>query len=258
MPDRYADAVRARRAELRAQHLRLRGGHRTELRNVLALAKIAAVRQAASELAALAREARRAVEQAGRADRRALPGHVANAVDAIAERVMRQWEGEALPAIRRIATERGLPVHHVEPVAALSRATRPVVSLPAVEPPERMLRAVLSGPGWWRIALVPAAGVPVLGGADPLVTLVCSAVLVAVALWLSRVAADRERLRRWVVDVVAAARTALDAEIGRRALELEQVVGAHLDVAIDRQRAAVEAELRLLAAAKGRSPDVDR
>ena len=35
MPDRYADAVRARRRELRAERELLCGGHRRELHNAL-------------------------------------------------------------------------------------------------------------------------------------------------------------------------------------------------------------------------------
>ena len=40
MPDRYADAVRARRAELRAERELLGGGHRGELRTALALSRV--------------------------------------------------------------------------------------------------------------------------------------------------------------------------------------------------------------------------
>lgn len=256
--DRYAAAVRARRAELREQRLALTGGHRAELRTVLALSRLDAARRAASELTALGREARRHIARAGRADRRALPDRLVAAVAAITERVLGGWARAALPAVRRIATERGLSVslrlsRLEEPVA-----TRPVVAgLPPVEPPDRMLRAVLSGPGWWRVALLPVAGVPALGGAGPAVTLTFAALVVAVTLGISWVAADRERLNRWVVDAVAAARVALDAELGRRSLELERVAGAELDAAVARRRAAVEAELRLLVAGGGRT-DVDR
>jgi hypothetical protein len=66
-----------------------------------------------------------------------------------------------------------------------------------------------------------------------------------------RDAADRARLRRWGADVVAAARGALETELSRRLLEVERVAGAELDDAVDRQRVAVDAELRALAPASG-------
>ena len=43
-PDRYADAVRARRAELRGARALLLGGHRTELHSGLAAGRLAAHR----------------------------------------------------------------------------------------------------------------------------------------------------------------------------------------------------------------------
>jgi hypothetical protein len=139
------------------------------------------------------------------------------------------------------------------PLAVLRR--RPVVTLPAPDPPPGTARALLTGAtaGTWRVVLLPAAvlpavGLPVLGGRTvlPLAVAVGLALLVA-AVQARRTAADRARLRRWGAEVVATVRGALDTELARRLLEVERLAAAELDDVTARYREAVDAELRALA-----------
>ncbi len=261
-PDRYADAVRARRAELRAARASLLGGHRAELRSGLAAGRLAASVELATALAGLDRELRRHVDRADAAGRAALPARVAAAVDRLAAHAGDRWAAAVLPAVRRAATVRGLPPPVVWPCAGgpVDRVTAllarpPAVALPAPDPPPGVVRALLTGAteGAWRLALLPAAvlpavGLPALGGrsAVPLAVGLGLALLVA-TVRARRVAADRARLRRWGAEVVAAVRGALGTELARRLLEVERLAGEALDDAADRRRAEVDGELRALA-----------
>ncbi|MDT7580330.1 MAG: hypothetical protein QOK35_1594 [Pseudonocardiales bacterium] len=262
-PDRYADAVRARRTELRGARALLLGGHRAELRSGLAAGRLAASAELATTLAAFDRELRRHADHADRAVRAALPGRAAVAVDRMAARAVERWAAVVLPAVRRVATARRLPVPWTvpggaDPVTAVL-ARPPVVPMPAPDPPPRAVRALVAGAteGTWRLALLPAAvlpavGLPALGGRSvvPLAAGLGLALLV-LAGRARRDAADRARLRRWGSDAVAAVRTALETELSRRLLEVERLVGAALDDAVTRQRAVVDDELRALASGQG-------
>jgi hypothetical protein len=256
--------VRARRAELRGARALLLGGHRAELRSGLAAGRLTVSAELATALAALDRELRHHADHADRAGRAALPGQVAAAVDRLAARAGERWVTAVLPAVRRVATARSLPVPWsmpggADPVTAV--LARPcAVPLPAPDPPTGAVRALLAGAteGTWRLALLPAAalsavGLPALGGrsAVPLAAGLGLALLV-VAVRARRSAADRARLRRWGADAVAAVRGALETELSRRLLEVERLAGAELDDAVDRRRTVVDGELRALAPEPGR------
>jgi len=258
--DRYADAVRARRAELRGARALLLGGHRAELRSGLAAGRLTASAELAASLAALDRELRHHTDRADRVGRAALPDRATAAVDRLAVGTGERWAAAVLPAVRRVAGVRRLPVPWLVPTggdplaAMLSRP--PEVPLPPPDPPPGAVRALLTGAteGTWRLALLPAAvlpavGLPALGGRSvlPLAVGLGLALLVG-AVRARRVAADRARLRRWGADVVAAVRGALETELARRLIELERLVGAELDDAVTRRRDAVDGELRALAA----------
>ncbi|MHA6797208.1 hypothetical protein ACVGVM_27390 [Pseudonocardia bannensis] len=257
MPDRYADAVRSRRGELRAERLRLIGGHRAEIRTSLALTRLVVAAELAATMAALGREIREHVVRADRAGRRRLPGLVAAAVDRAEAELERAVAGVALPSVRRIAAERSV-LADLTVAGITPSGTRPRVSatLPVPEPPVGALRALLlagSSGGAWRLAVLPVAGLPVLGlpalGGVAVLPLAAALGLVALAAtaWARWVAADRARLGRWTAEALAVARSGLEAELGRRLLDLEQRAGAALDVAVARRRADVDAELRGLA-----------
>jgi hypothetical protein len=255
--------VRARRAELRGARALLLGGHRAELRTGLAACRLAVSAELAAALAALDRELRHHADRADRAGRAALPERVTVAVDRLAARAAERWAAAVLPAVRRVATARRLPVPRSvsgggDPVA-VALARRPVVPLPPPDPPPGPLRGLVAGAseGTWRLALLPAAvlpavGLPALGGrsAVPFAVGLGVALLVLVGR-ARRDSADRARLRRWGADVVAAVRGALETELSRRLLEVERVAGAELDDAVDRQRVVVDGELRALAPASG-------
>ncbi|WP_214367941.1 hypothetical protein [Pseudonocardia sp. H11422] len=257
MPDRYADAVRSRREELRADRLRLTGTHRAEIRTSIALTRLALATELAATMAALGRETRAHVVRADRAGRCRLPGLVAAAVDRVEAELECTVAGVALLALRRIAGERAaltdLDAARITPSGARSRVS---AALPVPEPPVGALRALLlAGPSGtaWRSALLPVAGLPVLGlpalGGVEVLPLAAGLGLLALSAttWARWVAADRARLRRWTTEALAAAQAGLEAELGRLLLGLEQRAGAALDAAVARRRSDVEAELRALA-----------
>jgi hypothetical protein len=256
MPDRYVDAVRARRAELRAERSLLTGDHRAELRSCLALSRIAASARSGEAFACLAREAADYVEAADRTARRRLPALLAAAVRTLAMEVHDGWASALRPALRRIAAERDLTVDLQWPrlPAPLLPVVPTAVPSPTV-PPRSLLAGAAAGAAVWRLALFPLAvlpllGLPVLAGPAlaPLAIAAGVAALVATAR-ARRTAAERARLRRHVEQSLATAALAVDADLGRRLVEVERAVAPVLDAAVLRRRAAVDAELALLAPA---------
>jgi hypothetical protein len=261
-PDRYADAVRARRAELRDVRALLLGGHRVELRHCVTAARLAASAELAAALAGLGRELRHHAARAGRAGRAALPSTAAVAVDRLVDHVVARWAVVLLTGLRRVAAPRctpGVPPWpaDADPVVAMV-VRRPSVALPGPDPPAGAARALLRGlGGTWRLALLPAAllpavGLPALGGRAVLPLAVgIGLALLMTGVQAQRVAADRARLRRWADEVVATVRATLDTELARRAVEVERVAGAELDELVARRLALVDAELRALAPEEG-------
>ncbi|OZM82931.1 hypothetical protein [Pseudonocardia sp. MH-G8] len=261
MPDRYADAVRARRAELRELRARLGGGHRGELRSCLALSRLAAAGQAAAALAALRREVAAHVRRGDRQVRERLPARLEDAVAAVGAAVALAW-GEGLrPPLRRIATERGLAMEPGFPALPPPRAVRVPPAPEPLDPVPSLLTGVVEGAALWRLALLPLAvlpllGLPALGGAalTPL-AVGAGAAAVVVAAVSRRTAAQRARLHRGAEQVLTAAAAAIDADLDRRLVELERAAGAALDTAVLHRRAAVERELARLAADPGSEHD---
>jgi hypothetical protein len=248
--DRYADAVRARRAELRADLATLTGSHRAELRSELALARLATAEIASTALQQLAREARVRIGTADRAGRARVPADVGAAVTAIAAAVDDELTGELAPALRRTAGSRALALPDGWP--ALPAARPPVVDDAFVRPRTPLLAGTMESITVWRTALVPIAalpllGLPVLGG--PALAPLAIGLAVAgfvVAVRHRRGLAERMALQRVTDEALAIARTRLDADTGRRLLELERSAGADLDRAVLRRRADVDHELREL------------
>jgi hypothetical protein len=254
MPDRYADAVRARRGELRELRERLAGGHRGELRSCLALSRLAAAGHAAGMLADLRREAAEHIWRGDRQARDRLPEHVGAAATAVAAAVAERWATQLSPPLRRIATERGLAMEPGWPRLPAHRTPGP---LPPPEPPgprPTLLTGVVEGAALGRLAMLPLAALPLLGlpalGGPALAPLAVGAGIAAVvvAARARRTATERARLHRRVEQVVGAAATAIDADLDRRLVELERSAAAALDAAVLRRRAAVDRELALLAA----------
>ncbi|MGI9003367.1 MAG: hypothetical protein ACR2GH_17200 [Pseudonocardia sp.] len=255
MPDRYAEAVRARRVELRVQRDLLTGGHRAELRSCLALSRLTAAAAANAAMADLARETRVHIEGADRSGRAQFPDRLAAAVDDVAVTLHAGWAAELRPALRRIATARNLTMGLGWP--RLPAPHRPGGALPPLPEPTTtawsLLTGAADGAALWRLALFPLAMLPLLGlpalGGPALAPLAVGTGVVAIvlAVWFRRAAAERSRLRRHAEDVLAAVRAALDADLGRRLLELERTAGAALDAEVARRRAVLDAELRMLA-----------
>lgn len=229
MPDRHAEAVRARRHELRAQHALLVPG-RAALRDALAAARAATLAEAAVELADV---------------RRGLPGsypaaQVAEAARAVEAAAYRRFTDRAVAAERGTAADRGLTAA-VPP----DDPPPPAVPGPPGPRPTRVLET-LADAGTWRPAVLPLAAAPLTGFAGPSVALPAAgaAVLVLVAVVRSRrAAADRARLRRWVADLLDATGTRIDAELTRRTLARAAAGAVRLDAALAGRRSAIDAEL---------------
>jgi len=261
MPDRYADAVLARRLELRELREQLVGGHRGELRGCLALSRLAAAAESARMLAELRREAAEQVRRGDRHVRDRLPEQVCDAVAAAAAAtaVAGRWAAALGPPLRRIAAERGLAM---EPGWPRLPAPRALGEPPPPDPPgPTLFTGLVEGAALGRLALLPLAALPLLGlpalGGPALAPLAVGAGLAAVvvAVRARRTAAERARLHRRVEQVVGAAATAIDADLDRRLVELERSAGTALDAAVLRRRAAVDRELALLSAHRSGARD---
>jgi hypothetical protein len=252
-PDRYGDAVRARRRELADERGRLGGTHRTELRSELALSRIAASDALATACIRLGREVRAHIEHPDRAVRRGVPARLGPALDALAAAVHTGWAAEIGPGLRRIAAARSLDVGPLTDWPVLP-AARSLPVVPRVPERSSLLTGAVDGLALWRLVLLPLAALPVLGlpalGGPELAPLAVGVGVAAavVAVRSRRAALERAALLRCVDETLAATRTALDADLGRRLLELERSAGADLDVAVARRRVVVETEWRALRA----------
>ncbi|MFC4946906.1 hypothetical protein [Pseudonocardia sp. GCM10023141] len=253
MPDRYADAVRARRAELRAERALLDGSQRVELRGELALSRIGAAEAAAAALAAVGRAARSRIDDSDRAGGEQLPGQVGAALGAVVAAVHAGWAADLAPALRRIATRRGIAVEPGWPVLPPPRSA---VSTGRPEPIRRgrsLLAGAAEGVAVWRLALLPLAVLPLLGlpalGGPRFAPLAVGLGLLAIVLAVrsGRTGLRRAALRRCIEEMIGAARITIDTDLGRRLLELDRVVGAELDAAVLHRRGVVDAELQALA-----------
>ncbi len=255
MPDRYGDAVRARRAELAGARALLAGSHRAELRSELALSRLAAADALAAALAQLGREVRGRIGHPERAVRAGIPALLAAALELVAAAVHERWCAELAPGLRRIAGVRTLPMGVEWPRLPPPRA--PVLPAPLVVERVQASRSLLTGAveglALWRLVLLPIAALSLLGLGVPawpaLVPLAAGVgVAGAVAVVRSRrVALERAALRRCAEEALSAARVALEADLARRLVEVERAVGAELDAAVARRRREVDVELRVLA-----------
>ena len=253
MPDRYGDAVRARRAELRGEQGPLSGTHRAELRAELALGRVVATDAAAAAFADLARAAGAHAAHPDQAVRRALHARLPAAFDAAAEQVHAATVAALRPALRRIAAARRLDLGPAWPAVQAPRLPLLDRAPPAPARAPRLAGAA-EGLAVWRVALVllaamPLVGLPVWGGsalAPAAVGLGAAGVTVAVLTRRGRV--ERAVLQRHVDALFAQARAALRVDVERTLLALERTAAGELDAAVERRRAAVEAELLALAA----------
>ncbi|MEJ3655772.1 hypothetical protein WEH80_22640 [Actinomycetes bacterium KLBMP 9759] len=250
MPDRYAEAVRARRAELRAERALLGGSHRAELRNELALSRVDASATASTAFGRLAREVRQHVDAAGRGQLRALPALVAEAIVAVGAATGAAWAADLGPALRRIAACRSLAMPSGWPALPDVRFG---VAPPEPEPVRPTLTVLVGAAGGVAasravvlpLALLPIAGLPAVGGAGLLpLGAGAAAAGAVVALRSHGTSLRRAALRRAVDDALAAACTSLDNDLTRRLLEVERTVGAELDDAVAALLAVLDRELR--------------
>ena len=251
MPDRYADAVRARRAELRAELAPLAGTHRAEVRAELGLARIVATDGAAAAFADLAREVAAHTGHPERAVGRALPACLPAALDGLATRVHTATLAQLAPALRRIATVRRLELGPAWPTLPSPRLPL-LAGGPAAPVRAPRLAGAAEGLAVWRVAFVvlaamPLVGLPVWGGpALAPVAVGLGAAAVAIAVIARRGHAEQALLRRQVDAVLGQARVTLRVDVERMLLELERSAAAELDAAVQCRRAVVEAELLAL------------
>lgn len=263
MSTRYARAVHARRVELRARRTALTGSHRVEMRSCLALSRLAATAETAAALARLAREVAVHIDAADRAACERFPARLAAAVDDVACAGCAAWTVALRPALQRIATERCLSMPPGWPRLPAGRPPAlGVLPPPPVGAAGSVLAGAVDGAALWRVALIPLAVLPLLGlpalGGTALAPLAVGAGVAAVLVAgrSRRAGVERIRLRRHADEVLAATRAALDTDLGRRLLDVERTAGVALDAAVADERAAVDAELALLAADHAGSPGV--
>jgi len=244
---RHAQALRARRSELRAERVAL-DGHRGELRAELALARLDAAARMSGELAHLDGQARAYLDAAGRADRSRLPAVLAAAVEQLRHGAQAHRAATVHAAARRVAARRGLALGELPGGLGPPGPLR----LPTPDPPAPWWTGIAGG---WRTALLPAAvlpllGLPVVGGSA---VLAAGLGLVAATAATTRRGnlADRARLHRWCQEVLTQVRAEGADALARLLVEVEQQVSTALDRAVDRRRSVVTAELTELTGLAG-------
>ncbi|MGE3286445.1 MAG: hypothetical protein AB7J32_10125 [Pseudonocardia sp.] len=250
IPDRYADAVRARRAELRAARDGLAGVHR-DLRSALTIARLSASTELADATGRLATEARAFLKVAERRERARFPAVLLDGVDQLRAWAAPRREAAVRAAARRVAARRGVLVDAAWPALA----DDPPRPLPAVggDPGRSPWSSIAGG---WRAALLPAATLPLTGlsVASPGAVVATTALGLGVAVLVGghqAATAERVGLRRWSDEVLLAVRADGDAALARMVLRVEQA-GSTLEAAVAARRADVEAELAELAPGAGR------
>lgn len=243
---RYSEAVRARRAELRAAITEL-AREPGELRDELALARLTALAELTTDLTRLGREARTYVDAAGRAGRARFPEVLATAAADLSRAMAARQDALMWAAAGRVAGRRGLRIE------AHRAAGPPPPRLPVPDRPVPMWTGIAGG---WRTALLPAAVLPLLG----LPVAGTPGVLAAAGLGLlggiavgghCAAAADRARLHGWSREVLLVLRAEATATLGRRLVEVEQAASAGLAAAARRRRDALDGELAVLAPGSG-------
>ncbi|MCW0212676.1 MAG: hypothetical protein OJJ54_04905 [Pseudonocardia sp.] len=256
MNDRHATAVLTRQGELRAERAALGGGHRAEIRSVLALARLDLAGAQRAELAGLRADAAHRIARTGGRGRALLPQLLSAALAESAARLESRVEARALPPLRALAGGLGLDPGVVDPgvVDPGAPGAAPPVGLPPPPAPAGWSQLLLrAGSGAWRpllAAAVPLVGLPVLplAGGYALVPLLLGLSVAAVAgtIVAQRAAMDRARWGVWVAEALAGFGAGYDTAVGRRLIEVERHVGAALDAAVTARRVAVDAELRAL------------
>lgn len=246
--DRYADAVRARRAELRAARTDLTGNHRAELRAALVAVRLAAQAELADALAALAAQTHAHLRGCDRRGRAAFPPLLVGAATALREHAAGRRTAAVRVAARRVAARRGITLDAAWPPLAEIGA-RPL-RLPDAEPGASPWTWISGG---WRAALLPAASLPLVGlsVASPAAVVATAAVGTGAAVLVGghqAASGERSRLQRWAEEVLRAVRADGDAALARALLRVEGA-GAVLDGAVAARRAEVDAALAELAPA---------
>lgn len=255
IPDRYAEAVLARRAELRVVRSELTGGHRGALRSTLALARLGVAAEFGAELTRLAGQARTYLDGAAAPDRARFPILMLDAVEHLQRWASARRTATVCAAAGRVAARCGV---QIEP------GCRPNDEPHRPPPPPRPGRWWWPGVvGGWRAALLPAAALPVLGlpmvaGSTPVLLAIGLGIVTAALVGGHYAAtADRARLRAWCDELLAAVRVHSEAALARLLIQVEQAAGAQLDAAVARRRAEVDAELGALSPERSRGVAAD-
>lgn len=247
--DRYAEAVRARRAELGSARAELATGHRGELRAALALARLAATAELVAEVARLGRQAQAYLDRCSRRERCRFPVLMLAAVDDLQHWMSGRRLATVRAATRRVARRRGVPIEPGWPAAG-ERHPAPKPTSPG--PAGSLWSGVVRG---WRVALLPAAalplvGLPVVAGSSTILIAVVLGIVAAAVVGNHHAAvADRARLRRWCDEILIAVRADGEAALAGLLIQLEQTAGTDLDTAVARLRAEVDAEIAAIASA---------
>lgn len=241
--ERRAEAVRAHRAELLGRKQLLAGGHRTDVADVLALARLSCVEDLTADLGRVRDRALARIDRARPAELAALGRSLDADLARAGDDLDRAFADRTAPGLRRLAARlcTGAPLL---PVPAPDR-TGPDV-LRAAAPPVRPGRTVLTDP---RLIGV-LAGLPVLAGHGigwSAAAVVTGLVLLAGCLVRVRAVAEhRARLAEHTARTVAAATAAGEREVARRAIRTEAAVVAALDRAVRTRRDRVRDALAVV------------
>ncbi|MFR9805803.1 hypothetical protein ACL02T_26455 [Pseudonocardia sp. RS010] len=280
---RHAQALRARRSELREALAEVDGRHRARLRGDLALVRL----RATADLTASLRDLHALCGPWISGPRTALPPVLGPALDRVCGAVPGRVREEAEAVVRRIAGRMLGPVPLPPEILPCSAHTPspsgpspsgpslsgpslsgpslsgPSLSVPSPtvrglpEPPRRVgrLDALVragSGTGVVRLALVLVAGAPALGlsvaGGRTLLPLALGLALAAVVLLARRrrAAVERERWAYWLDTALRDAEAGAAAAVSALLIDLERRSTELLDRIAAQRRGALSAELRAL------------
>ena len=221
-----------RRADV---HLRWRTG--------LAAARIAAVDDLAVRVRALAGRTRDRVDGASRAELAVVPAEVATELEALAAAVVAGLADRLRELVA--ASLAGLPgADRPTPAVLAALGPRPVPA-PATPPVRRgraaedrllVVTGASGGLGLSRLALLPLLALPVAPVLGTVLVPVSVGLGLGAAAWAARtrgLALDRSRLRTWVTEALAAARTDVERVLAEALVATERDITPLLDAALD-------------------------
>ncbi|MEO6879957.1 MAG: dynamin family protein [Mycobacteriaceae bacterium] len=246
-----AQQLRARRAELVETRRSGARGATLRLRAEVQRARVELTHETAAAVRECQARFRAAVDAADRDTLAALPAQLDPALAALALTVGAAVH-QRLQRVGELAVAQVLTPEETAGLAAT--LPRPQPPAPTARPLERRVSAAedklivaagaSGGLGLGRLALAPLALVP---GLNLLLVPLTLGLGAGAAWWMTRArahVADRVHVKQWAVEVLADARSALEAMVAEQLIDTEHALGAALDDAVARRVAQIDAEVR--------------